>query len=83
MRHKKMTANTVDEVRCWVETTAHHKAGWEFDKDGQPSHLRLTGSHETLRIPVALKERCFLRGGDAYDSRMYRWDHHAERRTLG
>lgn len=71
---KQTTAKSVAETRCWIETNAHHKASAE---DGE-GYLVLSGSHARLRIPPAIWMACFVKPGDQFDQRMYRWDHDAE-----
>lgn len=71
---KQITAKNIREVMWWVETTPHHKAD-----SSDPKFFIISGPTNILRIPTAICKQCFLKPGGDFDSRMYRWDHEAER----
>lgn len=67
----QVTARNVSEVRCWIETTAHHIASKE-----EEGFMVLKGHcGDKLRVPLTIWERCFIKAGDNMDKRMFRWNH--------
>lgn len=85
---KQTTARHIAFVRCWIETTPHHKAYAEYAKgavEGRdpPTHMVLENYHERLRVPVELWAACYVIPAQSeFDNRMYRWDFKRELRVL-
>jgi hypothetical protein len=79
---KKRTAETVDQVRVWIETTPHHIVDTEFNTPngcGDATHIVLRGPHNQLRIPIDVWKDCkVITPGDKFDTRVYRWCHESE-----
>lgn len=76
----RRTAQSVEEVLEWIETTRHHKAYLEWHPSDRKramkdvTHFVMEGYGARLRVPIAIHDQThkLVKPGDHFDSRMYR-----------